>query len=366
MDEHHESHDNHDEQIEKRNTIERQMDEMIKKHDTERSDAQKESVVPPAPKGNKGAIVAIAVVLALVALGLIGYIILDKTVWNKQSGSSNQSQSQTETPDEITASEITDAEIISDLDEKSSILLNLYIQEGATKDYGWDSMVTSSMYNYLDALMADGKLSNEAKVYNVLRHLFYNENAFSKVTASDYTNAEVAEIIKDSVLQGSNPSEFFNYVTKIDADEVAKMYKALYGEDIKHQSAKEICGGFYYDASKGLYLKGLYDACGGINPITYNFYREKYESVGDKAYAYFRVGTVNCEVDETSCTYYSGYFGHDDLAKLEPIGTVNMNAYFDSDDGIITADNFEDFAPYRLVFEKQGDGSYAFVEIEKL
>lgn len=360
------THDNQGD-AEKRANIQKEMDEMIKKHDAERVKHHEESVMPSAPKGNKGGIVAVVVILVLAVLGLIGYIILDKTVWNKSSSSQGQSQSQIDAPDEVVVSEITDSNIKSELDKESSILFTLYLPD---KDYDWSNVVASSMYNYVDQLMTDGQLSDEAKVYVTLRALQDYEEAFTKVTSSDYTESEAKAIMAESTMQNQPASEFFSYVTKVDADDVAKLYKDIFGEDIKHQSAKEICGGYYYNADKGLYLKGLYDGCGGASPISYNLYREKYESAGDKAYMYFRVGTVNCAYDSTTCDYYSGFLSYDDAQKATPLGSVTASGtYFDNNGrakSIVTTENFEQFAPYRIVFDKQDDGSYTFEKVEKL
>ena len=302
-------------------------------------------------------------VLALVIIGLIGYIIIDKSIWSQPSTQSpnNQPQNQTATSDDATT-EITDAAIISDLNKKTAILLSAPFD-----GYDWTSTVTNNSFNYLDSLMKNGGFAAQEKVYNILYSLYFND-AFSKITTSDYSRAEASEAIKDTAIEGY-PDEFYNHVTKIDADTIAKIYKDLYGEDIKHQSAKELCGGFFYDSKKGLYLKGLYDACGGASPISYNLYREKYEAAGDKAYAHIRIGTVRCEHDEVNCTFYSGYHSYDDTQKMQPLGTVNSSKYFANQGeaaSVITADNFEDFAPYRLVFTKASDGNYVFDGLEKL
>ena len=359
--ENHDGHEHHDEQAEKRANIQHEMDEMIKKHDSAK--AQAEPVAPSAPKSSKTPIIAIAIVLALVVLGLIGYIILDKTIWNKSSSNQSQSQSQIDNPDEIVVSEITDNNVKSELDKESSIMLGLFFPEGE-QDFAWKSIVAGGMYNYFIPLMEEEKLSDQAKIFTLLRALQEYDNAFVKVARSDYTNAEIQDIYKDSILSG-DANSFYDYVLKIDADTVAKAYKELYGEDINHQSAKEVCGGYYYDAKKGLYLKGLFDGCGGASPISYNLYREKYETAGDKAYIDMRVATVNCAYETNVCDYYSGIFS-DITGNEHKIGSTSTYWNNGNAVSIITDDNYEQFAPYRIIFDKQDDGSYAFEKVEKL
>jgi hypothetical protein len=224
------------------------------------------------------------------------------------------------------------------------------------------------MLTYIPELYKNEGYTTEQKLHALLyNEKFYNDR-FEKI-GSKYTEADFKEYIgsKNTLIQ--DWATFKQYVKILPAEYVTTRYEEIYGEELKHQDAKEMCGGFEYDEKLGVYMSGLYDACGGVNIIGARLRVFSWTSTAEEYRVDANVVTsyVNNAYGEPTCNIYNGIITNitDDNGNVKKDLAVYNTCQFNADGGTdytLTEEDVESTAKYRFTFDKD----FHFKGIKKL
>ena len=269
--------------------------------------------------------------------------------------------------------EITDTYVLNDLNNKLKILsgtpkseakINEVIGFSAERDnpayklYSEILTPREKIALIFEALDASGGFQHPYSLNltdNEIRDLWAQINP-----AYDFTNF-------DSGKDRSIVTETF----AIEGKTVADKYYDVYGEELVKKAETEplLCHKYGYNASKDIYFAD-WGGCGRVVSHLAQLYKEKFtknDAIG-KAYIYVRVGTLGyhrsfLDIDGY-CVIYS------DISTYENIHGITLEEYatcpYDLNPVFINSSNYQNFTPYRFVFEKSADGIYHFSKVEKL
>ena len=224
------------------------------------------------------------------------------------------------------------------------------------------------MITYIPELYKNEGYTTEQKLLALLHNeKFYNDR-FEKID-SKYTEDDFKDYIGAKNTLIADWKAFKEYVKVLPAEYVATRYEEVYGEELKHQDAKEMCGGFEYDEKLGVYLSGLYDACGGVDfrsvllrVFSWGSSTEEYHVDANVVTTY-----VNNAFEEQTCNVYNGLVEDivDDNGNVKKDLAVYNTCKFNSEGGTdytLTDDDVDTAAKYRFTFDKE----FHFKGIKKL
>ena len=147
-----------------------------------------------------------------------------------------------------------------------------------------------------------------------------------------------------------------NSVEVIDADVVKKKYHDLFGEDLDlNADFSQYCPSYVYNARLNMFVN--LSACGGTSDATTWYYKEKYTTDGDHASVYVRAATASGQEMKVLCDVAVDY-------KYDAVTDCSEKYAYDGFE--LNQTNYQDFAQYRFVFKKAGDGTYYFERVEKV
>ena len=226
------------------------------------------------------------------------------------------------------------------------------------QEYGEDYMQLGYFEEYLGLLRNLG-LSDQDRLDIVLQPLSYATPTYDEIynKMRDYYNKkdnfytqrystfeEFAEAAKD-------------FLIMIDEEKVNESYNELFAEKLRPMGVFVGCPGFTYDSMNKVYI-GI-KACGNATAASVIIYMNKYTMNDDKAYVYLTVGVrgeMNASGEFDNKTHVLSGFSSDskeldiDSKDLEK----EMKKHPDKFDG------------YRIVFKKDKDDKYKYLDIEKL
>lgn len=284
------------------------------------------------------------------------YLYFTKPDSQAQTQNQDQTQNQAKTQDlpqaETTTSaesELTDANIIQDLDEKIAILhdtsqLDATIDKGTVGGYSINFL---NMYTtgYLDPLSM-----RVAYVINSIETQFHDLNSAEREAVINNIQAEYREGVEDLALQGIN------------GDIVAEKYRDVFGKELSRETSTEPCYTYRYNETYDFYYQDPVGGCGGTSPYRTYHYKNKYTIDGDKAYVYIYTALLDDENGNVYCDvaylYTSGVFRLSDDAKI----CANSSG---SESFTLDESNYQDFVQYRFVFNRADDNTYYFDKVEK-
>ena len=241
--------------------------------------------------------------------------------------------------------ELTDANIIKELDEKIAVLHGGYNLKNLTAP----TIVIAHGLHQEIPLYIDGNLSNAAKLANIALAL-QNSNLATSVTPS------IASSIASNF-----PDLSFTYNTSLETtqqmlegnifakDVFESKYHDVFGGELVYENSR-YCPQVYYDDS-GYYFMDY--ACGGTDPSTTYFYKNRYTTDGDNVYVYINAGLID-EKNKIHCDV--------DTNEESICGTLED----DTTDFTIDSTNYNQFAEYRFTFKKADNGTYYFDKVEKI
>ena len=134
-------------------------------------------------------------------------------------------------------------------------------------------------------------------------------------------------------------------VSYVVAKDLEMFYRSMFGIPLKKEEMYSTCPMMLYNKEKDIYY--LSNACGGAGVPTNLKYIYKYTETVEATYVYVAYGVMGANGD-----VFTDY----DMKKQYKKEDYNFE---------ITADNYQDFSKYKLVFEKK-DNDLHFVYIEKL
>lgn len=288
-------------------------------------------------RNNNGLLIGIIIFLILALLGLSAYIAYDKgIIFNNEKENNEVENNKDENKVEQVEVEITSLSVKEELEKKVSIIEYIDMENINIKNSYWHP---ADVY-YNDKTLLETLDSNEA-LYSVLRYHYADKN-FTKLT-TDYDFSE-----------GYRDKNFWSEVfTQISSEAILEEYNNLFKNLTIDSIEKHIgtCPSFIYDESNKLFYGG--SECGGISFTTTLTYINKYTQLGNNAYVYVSVGTWNGETNYI----YTDYKSTQKYRAIEE---------FENSENVITADNYNDFSEYKYTFSKNNDGSYSFVQVERI
>ena len=293
----------------------------------------------PKPKNLKPLVIILSIlfVVALVVAAVFAYLYFssDSTpAPNPETHQTDENKTEETSPEEET--EITDAYIIRDLDEKIAILHNI-------TETGAQFATNTYLYRHINSLYTEGTLGDIAKLSNIINSI-----------RPDYVLSYNEQVSIANELGLANPAE--TYVTKgVKSETVKAKYLDVFGgEPAKSFSADQFyCPNPHYNAEYDFYY--LDERCGGTGPFIAHVYKNKYTADSNHAYVYVSVATLNGD-GKVYCDYITD---SDNLPAA--CGEIS-----DSDKFVINGGNYQDYAEYRFVFNRADNGTYYFTKVEKL
>lgn len=310
---------------------------------------------PPKKKNTARIVLIMILVLAIIGCGVAAAIMLmNPPKSGSPSGNNGDPTSNPDIPDapvEPEETEVTDALLKKELDEKIAILHHT-TQIEQTIDKG---TVVGGYSNAIFDMYKTGYLdSNTIRISYIIDSLKSDFRSLSTEERDIVINSipqEYREMVKEESLQG------------IDGDKVATKYKGVFGEELVHETSDE-CYTYRYDSTHNFYYQDPTDGCGGTSPYATFHYKNKYTTSGDNAYVYVSTALVDWEHGNVYC----------DIASLDLTNEFKLAddaevcTTLPADDVLFVLDesNYENYSQYRFIFNKAEDGTYYFSEVEKL
>lgn len=291
---------------------------------------------------NNGLLIGIIVILVVALLGVCAYVAYDKGIIFNSEKENNEVENnevesnESENNEEQVETEITDTIIKDELEQKVAIIEYMDIESIDIKNSYW---YPADIY-YNDKTTLENLDSNET-LYAVLKY-HYAEKNFTQLT----TDYDFSEIYSDK----NYWSEVF---TQISSESILNEHNKLFKNLSVNLMEGTIgtCPSFTYDATNKLFYGG--SQCGGISLISTLTYINKYTQLDNNVYVYVSVGTMNGETN----------YIYTDYKSTEPYRTLTNS---DNAQNIITAENYTDFSEYKYTFSKNTDGSYSFIQVERV
>lgn len=294
------------------------------------------------PKTNKALVwcLSILVIISLAAAGAFAYLYFSNANTQNQAqsgGTETGSDSIVDTSDEEV--EITDVDIIQDLDEKIAILHDVSTTDKTIKIEA--GPLGFAGYDFRPSLYSSGEL---AQFNDRLRFVIHSlQDQFRAINPEERASIENSATI-DMVVDGSI---------------VADKYRDVFGEELDistYVPTHKVPSYMYNDVYDFYYLDPLY-AGGGYSPLSEYYYKNKYTASDDYAYVYISTATLNTEDGVVYCDIVT----YENLASVKTCDNIATDEEFTLDES-----NYEDYANYRFVFKKAEDGTYYFVKVEKV
>lgn len=340
---------------------------------------EKPTVVPSKPKLSGKATkihIAIIVILLLIIAGLTTWLVITLTSTSGQQSSNtsnisidnntaNQSDQDDETDvqDSTKEAKITDTHILNDLHSKLAYL-HITAKAGKLLETN-DNFVFYDMTNPAIHLYTSS-LSQDEKAYTLLFSLELDNkfsHALTTLSETELLNFVKQHIATTSLDVNAYEQDLYKNATIIDANYVRERYQNLFGESLDSKDYSLFCSSYLYYQEKDLYIDPNIGGCGGYSPNRYFLYKEKFTQNDnlDKAYAYVRVGNLYRYDIDAICEI------RNDIEENSKVITSYSSSDCPSDsENLINSSNYQNFTPYRFVFDKNDDGTYHFSKVEKL
>ena len=320
----------------------------------------KDSIVEDSakkPASRKATITLVVILVILLAAAGIGFGVWSAINTNQKPAPVQPTEPTTPTnepSDEPTADvteevELTDANIIKDLDQKIAYLhiisditpifktilghneLSLYRQNPLGEDYR--------------------QFVTERSLSGQYRPVSSEELAVLKTNYPDYEF--------DGWNQGGR------YTEVIDADTYANRYLDLFGKepDYDNRPTDPCRPHFQYDKTTNLIFERT-NGCGeGVSATVTYFSKNKYTTTGENVYAYINAVAVDYGTGNIYCSASEIGWGDDS----QPCGTTTTIDYANyQTDTYETFKEYGDRTTYRFTFKKADNGTYYFDKVEKI
>ena len=247
--------------------------------------------------------------------------------------------------------ELTDQNIINDLNKKLSYIFNLDIPNNRSF-YITGSMLCEHIISHLGN---KGGISEDDKLYTILRRM-----PLSEISEEEIEDAVDMEFYNPGVSQyryktKEEIKENTVYDGKIDGKEVAKKYKEIYGQELIRQYHSEgYLFSYVYSEKRDLYYHE--DIPGGCAGFTVPYlYINRYTTDTNHRYVYISTGGYSTS---------EGNFLNDMVNGPETtvidLGDISL------DDFTINEENYKQFTEYKFIFDKSADDNYYFSKTEKI
>lgn len=312
---------------------------------------------PQKPAKKPKGLIALVIIFALLAATGIGFGVWGVIIANQKPTTPEESTSQTtDKPAEPTEStepttdvtqeiELTDVNIIKDLNEKVVLLTGTAYEN----DLQSPTIVTKDGTHPEFSLYLNGDYSNAAKIV----YTMYALPTSSQVYVTDAMANTFISNLPETEKKGWTVSDLLKNIqgltfTKKSIDD---KYYDLFGTEPSLDGSYN-CPKPYYDNS-GYYF--AVSMCGGTSPLDAYYYKNRYTTDGDHAYVYINAGVLDRQFSKIYCEIVPQ--GGTDIA---PCDTYNGTSF------TIDATNHDKFAEYRFVFKKADNGTYYFDKVEKV
>ena len=172
----------------------------------------------------------------------------------------------------------------------------------------------------------------------------YSTNSGKKIDY-DILSDEVKEVVNSKL---SHYEDIKNYLYSYPYEEVNKVYKKLFGENISNYSHTWLrCNEVVYDKENKVFVEMAGLACGASAGINY-LYINREENDGDYKYIYANIG--HTEGDDNA---YNDFSKEDIVIRDIDYKTFNIDE-----------SNYQLFKEYKFIFKKDENDNYYFVSFE--
>ena len=241
-----------------------------------------------------------------------------------------------------TETDITDKELLNDLDEKLSVIF-------LTSDTDRSIKLGASISGYLTSLFEQGGINEANKTYSIFSALDFGtptEDEKGSILTQYYGVNNVSQIPETD--QGAL------IINRRDGKEVSEKYKEIYGQELVRNQNFNLGTNpsYHYNTEYDIYYSILGMAgFGGPMGTTY-VYKDRYTTDNDHAYVYIYAGFIG--VDNH---LYSDWGIDSDLGTLTDDEVANYT---------INEENYKQFTEYKFIFDKSADDNYYFSKTEKI
>ncbi len=306
-----------------------------------------------------GPLIALVVVLLLISAVCVAFSVMTKGK-NKDGGTDVNGNSSAPVEQ---LSDVTDETVKSTLNDRFDVLtMTSYNQYNKNKK-GEASTSLAFIFTQNGALFSNLRLTEKEKFYIIAGYYETRSDELAKVEKSDYKSKAVQKY-KDAISE----SDFLKNGRKVKVDEVANLYKEVFGEEIKHQSLEECGANAHLGDDTGYYYFNFVGGCGGMDFRKIVAKKLAYKMSGENYYLDLGLTTVFDGQDDDGkniCAIFNGYYA------------INTDAWrFNMDDdkvakkcenGLSATKLSEqigdsEMTKFRLVFDKE----FHFNKIERL
>lgn len=234
--------------------------------------------------------------------------------------------------------EITDETLKKDLDEK---IATIFYTDQMTPSFFLDGVADAQ------ELLTKGDLSISQKIAATIERMPKYKLSYDEAVAA-------------GAQSGYGADEFVANGYGVKSTDVIKRYKEIFGDGFTAgEEGKFFCSDYRYNQQYDFYFNQVL-GCGGTGSIREIYYKNRYTVNPEHAYVYISAGLLNLEDNKAYC----------DPIKNEnnriPEGTEVCGELSANHDFEFNESNYKNFAQYRAIFDKDGDGNYFFEKIEKL
>lgn len=328
------------------------------------------SAISPDEYNKVNKLKAATIIIAIIAIiGIVAAVIFAVLYYNNTNNNANSPTVGTnsdpnlqldataeQTKEEV---EITDVNILKDLDAKIALLFNT--------DNTDPTFATGRGIGYYDELLFhNGDIDQSNKIRTIIRHT---------LELAPLSEEEIVAALSQSGMSGRNEEYFRRELAKgVKGDLVVQKYKEIFGEDIAKGAISKFCGEYEYNTQYDFYYNdGL--GCGGISPYERFYYKNRYTTDGDYAYVYTATAFLNPTTTKDSEGYtHEGvpYYVYCDIADLGTNGASEgakicdiLQTEEEKEHFTLDFSNYKQYSEYRFIFTKLNN-NYYFKIVEKI
>ncbi len=272
------------------------------------------------------------IILLLIIVGLVGFIVYDKSILSKDVDNDNVSNNKKQ-------------EDLISVDLKRSISKKIDYLTYKVSTSGDDYYIHNA-YNFNYDLLNNSTMSNDKKL------LFIISNQYERHTGLTI-GVDDMELPDDNWKDWAKNGHYYEQ-NQITLSDVEKEYHSLFGyDDIDFTSGKSgVCPSITFDKKNQVYY--LNNACGGTTGGEISSYKANYVTDGDKLYVDVYYGiTVNKDNNKFDLCY--------DLNSDNSCKEVTA-----SSSQVITKSNYKEFEGYRFSFKLNKDNEYNFIKVDSI
>ena len=314
-------------------------------------------------KSSKGILILVGIVLVIVGL-CGGYSLGKGLLGNKENTNNPNEQEKKEdttgngdnnTDEEV---ELNDAYIKKDISKKASIILtngtcndenDIFAKESGIDDVEYLNLTDTYKLNTILHYNSFVKKSYRDITYEDVEMIFKYDKDFKDFAWTDYKSAK-------EVFEDENAPLSFNI---FDANIIEKDYYEIFGTKVINQK-NEGCPTYRYIKEGNFYIENW--ECGDIVSNIPIYYKNKYTIKENYIYVYTYIATYNSYTNKMYKEGYEYKLNENNYLYDVNIPYVNNNYQFDKE----VKTNYEKYAKYRLVFEKDSNGIYHYKDTEKI